>query len=79
MDNRGAPSPTPVGIHTEAIELAAFLKWAGLVATGGQAKQLIEDGQVRVNGTVERRRGRHLVGGDVVECGNRALTVAVTS
>ncbi len=78
MGNRGDSSPTPVGIRTETIELAAFLKWAGVVATGGQAKQLIEDGQVRVNGTVERRRGRRLFGGDVVECGNRALTVAVT-
>ncbi len=78
MDKRGTPSPTPVGIHTETIELAAFLKWAGVVTTGGQAKLLIEDGQVRVNGTVERRRGRRLFGGDVVECGNRAMTVAVT-
>jgi len=56
-----------VAIRTESIELAALLKWAQVVHSGGEAKQLIQDGRVRVNGEVERRRGRKVVLGDHVE------------
>jgi ribosome-associated protein len=59
----------------EFIKLDQFLKWQGLVETGGQAKQLILDGAVRVNGEVERRRGRKLVTGDKVAIGGKTLTV----
>ncbi len=55
-----------VPIRTERIALDAFLKWAGVVATGGEAKRLIQSGQVRVNAQAERRRGRQLVPGDSV-------------
>ncbi|OUC15050.1 MAG: RNA-binding protein [Alkalinema sp. CACIAM 70d] len=48
------------------IKLDQFLKLVGVVDTGGQAKLLIQDGQVRVNGTIELRRGRKLVNGDRV-------------
>ncbi|MFS8861413.1 RNA-binding S4 domain-containing protein [Synechococcus sp. B60.1] len=48
------------------IKLDQFLKLTGVVPTGGQAKQLIQAGQVRVNGEVETRRGRKLRRGDVV-------------
>ncbi len=48
------------------IKLDQFLKLAGVVSTGGQAKQLILAGQVRVNGEVETRRGRKLRLGDEV-------------
>ena len=57
------------------IELDAFLKWQGLVATGGHAKQLIQGGEVAVNGQVETRRKRKLVTGDVVTLGGRATVV----
>jgi ribosome-associated protein len=57
------------------IKLDQFLKWQGLIETGGQAKQLILDGAVRVNGEVERRRGRKLVTGDKVAIGGKTLTV----
>jgi ribosome-associated protein len=56
-----------VPIYTETISLGAFLKWAGIVRTGGEAKHRIQAGEVRVNGEVERRRGRLLRPGDVVE------------
>jgi ribosome-associated protein len=46
------------------IKLDQFLKWVGVVQTGGEAKLLIQEGQVRVNGKVETRRGRKLVEGD---------------
>lgn len=56
----------PVSIKTEYITLSAFLKWAGVVSTGGHAKALISSGEVLVNGDVERRRGRKLRSGDTV-------------
>jgi ribosome-associated protein len=55
-----------VTIRTPAIELGALLKLAGLADTGGQAKVMIQGGSVRVNGEIERRRGRRLVAGDTV-------------
>ena len=64
-----------VAIDTESIELAAFFKWAQAAETGGQAKMLIQTGRVKVNGRVERRRGRTLVPGDRVELGAHALEI----
>ena len=51
---------------TETIKLDQFLKMVGMVPSGGQAKLLIQAGEVKVNGTVETRRGRKLVLGDRV-------------
>jgi ribosome-associated protein len=50
----------------DIIKLDQFLKFQGLVQTGGEAKMLIQAGEVKVNGTVETRRGRKLVKGDRV-------------
>ena len=49
------------------IRLDNFVKMTGLVATGGQAKLLIQAGEVTVNGEVETRRRRKLAAGDVVQ------------
>ncbi len=49
------------------IKLDQYLKWHGLAATGGEAKQRIQRGDVKVNGCVEIRRGRQLAVGDAVE------------
>ncbi len=48
------------------IRLAQFLKWMGLCGTGGEAKILIQEGEISVNGEVETRRGRVLRNGDRV-------------
>ena len=48
------------------MKLDQFLKWEGLVGTGGEAKQLILSGAVTVNGMRETRRGRKLMQGDLV-------------
>ena len=48
------------------VALGAFLKFAGVAATGGHAKLMIQEGGVRVNGVVETRRGRKLRAGDAV-------------
>ena len=55
--------------------LGRALKAAGLVGTGGEAKVLIQAGEVSVNGEVETRRGRRLEEGDVVEVGDERLEV----
>ena len=65
--------PKPAG--PEPIRLDQFLKWAGLVATGGEAKQRIQGGEVRVNGFQETRRGRKLKPGDRVELEDRLQVV----
>jgi len=57
------------------IKLDQFLKLAGAVATGGQAKLLIQGGEVRVNGGVETRRGRKLRAGDLVELDGESFLV----
>jgi ribosome-associated protein len=57
------------------IKLDQFLKVVGLVGTGGQAKVLIQSGDIRVNGTIETRRGRKLRNGDVVEAFGEGFTV----
>jgi ribosome-associated protein len=51
------------------------LKIANIVGTGGEAKVVIQAGEVSVNGEVETRRGRRLQEGDVVEVGDERLEV----
>lgn len=48
------------------IKLDQFLKWQGVVQTGGEAKFTIQAGSVAVNGNIETRRGRKLITGDRV-------------
>lgn len=55
-------------IATDHIKLDSFLKAVSVVCSGGEAKVLISEGQVLVNGEVEYRRGRKLRPGDRVEC-----------
>ena len=62
----------------EYIKLDQFLKLADVVSTGGQAKVLILDGAVKVNGVVETRRGRKLYDGDRVEVDGDEMVVMVT-
>ncbi len=61
----------------EFIKLDQFLKLAQLAMTGGQAKTMILDGLVKVNGEIELRRGRKLYDGDRVEVAGEELIVAV--
>ena len=49
-----------VKISTEFIKLDQFLKWLAIVDSGSEAKQVILDGIVKVNGDVETRRGRKI-------------------
>lgn len=57
------------------IQLDQFLKWKGLVSTGGQAKLVIQGGEVQLNGGVETRRKKKLKSGDKVTFAGRTLIV----
>jgi len=59
------------------LRLDHFLKLAGFVDTGGQAKMLIQGGEVLVNGELETRRRRQLQPGDVVQLGDYEASVEI--
>ena len=66
-----------VSIHTEFIKLDSLLKFAGLCDTGGFAKELVQQGAVRVNGEVCTMRGKKIRPGDAVTVDK--YTVRVTA
>lgn len=66
-----------VEIRDEFIKLGQALKLAGLVESGVDAKEVIQDGEVSVNGEIDTRRGKKLVNGDVVSFnGNEFVIVS---
>ncbi|MDD5889181.1 MAG: RNA-binding S4 domain-containing protein [Ruminococcus sp.] len=62
-------------IDAEFIKLQDLLKFAGLVETGGQAKILIQDGYVTVNGEICTMRGKKIRNGDIVTLDDDILEV----
>ena len=64
-----------IGITSEFIRLDAALKLGGVCPTGGEAKLLIQQGQVQVNGEVCTMRGKKLRGGDTVTLAGRTVAV----
>ena len=64
-----------IAIKTEFIKLDSLLKFAALVATGGEAKLLISDGLVSVNGEVCLMRGKKIVPGDIVSLNGQKIRV----
>ena len=64
-----------IQINTEFIKLDACLKFAALVGTGGEAKMVIADGMVKVNGETCTMRGKKLRAGDEVEFAGQTLKV----
>jgi ribosome-associated protein len=70
------PAPIDdVAIGGETIRLGQFMKFAGLLDSGGDVKEAIIDGYVLVNGEVDRRRGRQLQLGDIVSFEGRRVRV----
>lgn len=67
--------PVEVSIGGEMIRLGQFLKYSGLLDSGGDAKEVVIDGFVKVNGEVDRRRGRQLHDGDLVTFEGRTVRV----
>jgi ribosome-associated protein len=64
-----------VEITTEPVELYKILKFEGLVESGGQAKAVIDSGQVLVNGEVETRKRKKIISGDIIEFGDETLRI----
>ncbi|MBR1569010.1 MAG: RNA-binding S4 domain-containing protein [Lachnospiraceae bacterium] len=66
---------TEIKLREDYIKLGQALKAAGLVDSGVTAKIVIQDGEVKVNGEVDTRRGRKLVDGDVVEYQGESIQI----
>jgi ribosome-associated protein len=64
-----------IKIKDEYIKLGQVLKAAGMVGSGLDAKIVIQDGQVLVNGEIETRRGKKLFGGEVVSFGGEEVKI----
>ncbi len=64
-----------IRINTEYIKLDSLLKLAGLVETGGEAKILIQEGQVMVNGEVCTMRGKKLRPGDQITLDGETVAI----
>ncbi|MCX4189053.1 RNA-binding S4 domain-containing protein [Methylophaga sp. OBS3] len=64
---------TEVKLHTSPVALFKVLKFEGLASSGAEAKQLVADGHVLVNGEVETRKARKLVAGDQIQLGDEVL------
>jgi len=71
-----APEPVDVVIRERSIRLGQLLKLAGLAESGAHARELVQDGQVLVNGEVDVRRGRQLHRGDLVTVADETVRVA---
>lgn len=68
-------SPEPIAIRDDAIRLGQLLKLAGVVEDGGQAREVIQGGEVLVNGEVETRRAANIPVGAVVRLGDQEMQV----
>jgi ribosome-associated protein len=56
-----------VEVSKEPLELYKILKFEGMVSSGGEAKSVITDGQVLVNGKIETRKRKKIISGDTIE------------
>jgi len=68
-----------VQLNKQPVELFKILKFEGLVSSGAEAKRLIDDHAVLVNGRVETRRRRKIMHADVIKVGGMELTIHVDS
>lgn len=77
MDQSHTPKVRRISLERVPIELSALIKFAGLSESGGEAKQLIRQGLVLVNGEVETRKGKKLGVGDKVTVAGETLVIEV--
>jgi ribosome-associated protein len=75
MTRDDRPGMREIEVRGDIIRLGQLLKVAGLVDSGGEAKALLAEGGVTVNGEPEARRGRQLRDGDVVTSGDESVRV----
>lgn len=67
--------PEIIDINTDFIRLDALLKFAAAVESGGEAKLLIQEGDVKVNGEICTQRGKKLYKGDIVSLNNNSYII----
>nr|WP_315045498.1 S4 domain-containing protein YaaA [uncultured Leptotrichia sp.] len=77
MNRKIAENIEIVEIKTYFIKLDQLLKWTNLTGSGSEAKMFILNGDVKVNGEVELRRGKKIHEGDIVEFNGEKITVKV--
>ena len=75
MESEDSGAARVVRVRAEPIELSRLLKLAGATESGGEAKQIVNDGLVSVNGVIETRKGRKLRVGDRVTYGGETFVV----
>jgi ribosome-associated protein len=66
---------TPITINKEPVELYKILKFEALVASGGEAKMVINQGLVLLNGEIETRKTKKIVAGDTIEFGGQTYQI----
>lgn len=66
-----------IEITKEPVELYKILKFEGIVSSGGEAKAVIDEGQVLVNGEVETRKRKKIVAGDIIEFMNNKFKIVL--
>ena len=68
-----------VELSSEPVELYKILKFEGMVGSGGEAKSVIDQGMVKVNGAVETRRRKKIVSGDVIEFNGEQIALVLAT
>ena len=68
-----------VEITSEPVELYKILKFEGMTSSGGEAKSVIADGQVLVNGETETRKRKKIISGDIIEFGREKIRIQTIS
>ena len=66
-----------IEINKEPVELYKILKFESIVSSGGEAKAVIDDGQVLVNGEIETRKRKKIVAGDIIEFMNEKFKIVL--
>ena len=64
-----------VEVSKEPVELFKILKFEGMVGSGGEAKMVIADGMVSVNGEIETRKRKKIISGDIIEFGQDIIRI----
>ena len=77
MNTEASEKMRVVEIEEEPIELYKILKFESMVQSGGEAKFVIAEGFVRVNGEVETRKSKKIIAGDIIEFGEEKIQIII--
>jgi ribosome-associated protein len=77
MNTEASEKMRVVEIEEETIELYKILKFESMVQSGGEAKHVIAEGLVRVNGEIETRKSRKIIAGDIIEFEEEKIRIVI--